>query len=70
MRRLLVLLLFAGGCSLPLPDGVKSVAGVEAGQQQSGELLQVIPPGPQPGQAPGVRMLGFDATGISSTRVP
>lgn len=59
MKRLLVVLLLVSGCSLPLPSDVKSVDGVEAEGQQSGELLQVIPPGPRPGQTPEEAVLGF-----------
>jgi len=55
----LTLALLLVGCSLPLPHNPKSVAGVEAEQQRSGELLQVIPPGPREGQTPEETVSGF-----------
>jgi hypothetical protein len=59
LRVVPALLLVVSGCSLPLPSGVKSVAGVQAGQQQRGQLLQVIPPGPKAGQTPEEAVHGF-----------
>jgi hypothetical protein len=54
-----VLVLLVAGCSLPLPSGVKTAAGLPAEQQRSGEVLQVLPPGPKPGQTPKEIVQGF-----------
>lgn len=63
MRRPVVALvasaLVAAGCSLPLPHGVRSVGEVPSKEQQSGDVLQVIPPGPKPGQQPTDIVRGF-----------
>lgn len=58
MKRLLVAAMLLGGCSLPLPDGVRTVAGVQAEQEQLGGI-QVIPPGPKPGHTPEEVVRGF-----------
>ncbi len=58
-RALVAVALMASGCSLPLPDGVRSVGGVQAEQERRGDLLQVIPPGPKPGQRPEEVVRGF-----------
>ena len=61
MRRWLpvVLVLLLSGCSLPLPSGVKTAAGLPAEQQPNGEVLQVQPPPPKPGQTPKEIVQGF-----------
>lgn len=54
-----LLVLLVAGCSLPLPSGVKTAAGLPAEQQRSGEVLRVQPPGPKPGQSPKDVVQGF-----------
>ena len=59
VRRLVVVALLVSGCSLPLPDGTRSVEGVSAEQAQAGGGLRVIPPGPRPGMTPEDVVRGF-----------
>ncbi len=55
----MLLVLLLAGCSLPLPSGVKTVEGMPAEQQRSGEVFRVEPPGPKPGQSPKDVVQGF-----------
>jgi hypothetical protein len=54
----LALALLVGGCSLPLPRGVRTDADVQ-GQGRAAADIQVLPPGPQRGAGPTEVVQGF-----------
>lgn len=52
------LVLLLAGCGLPLPDGVQSAGDVQP-QRDAPAVIEVLPPGPQPGASPEQIVSGF-----------
>lgn len=65
LRLVVVVVLATAGCSLPLSPGVHPVGDAPA-VQRPGLPLQVIPPGPKPGDTPVGTVLGFLGAEASS----